>query len=126
MTHLSYLWGIFATYQNQYAFVCGVPWCCGDMTSSVIQLIPKFHGLDSESPYLHRNEFDEVCATLQYNNITDDIVKLKLFTFHWWRPQILIFLLTILKFKRPQIQVKGLNLDLVPEEVYITSRKRTI
>ena len=29
----------------------------------MILLLPNFHGLDSESPYLHLKEFDEVCAT---------------------------------------------------------------
>jgi hypothetical protein len=43
--------------------------------------VPKFHGLDSESPYLHLKEFDEVCATLHLNNVTDDVVKLTLFPF---------------------------------------------
>jgi hypothetical protein len=52
-----------------------------EMKPGVIQLLPKFHGLDSENPYLHLKEFDEVCATLQYNNVTDDIVRLKLFPF---------------------------------------------
>jgi hypothetical protein len=52
-----------------------------EMKPSVIQLLPKFHGLDSENPYLHLKEFDEVCATLQYNNVTDDVVRLKLFPF---------------------------------------------
>lgn len=52
-----------------------------DMKQGVIQLLPKFHGLDSESPYLHLKEFDEVCATLQYNNVTDDVVMLKMFPF---------------------------------------------
>uniref|UniRef100_A0A2N9FT19 Retrotransposon gag domain-containing protein n=1 Tax=Fagus sylvatica TaxID=28930 RepID=A0A2N9FT19_FAGSY len=44
-----------------------------EMKPGVIQLLPKFHGLDSENPYLHLKEFDEVCATLQYNNVTDDV-----------------------------------------------------
>ena len=52
-----------------------------DVKLCVIQLLPKFHGLDSESPYLHPREFDEVCATLQYNNVTDDFVMLKMFPF---------------------------------------------
>uniref|UniRef100_A0A2N9J0B0 Retrotransposon gag domain-containing protein n=1 Tax=Fagus sylvatica TaxID=28930 RepID=A0A2N9J0B0_FAGSY len=52
-----------------------------EMKPGVIQLLPKFHGLDSENPYLHLKEFDEVCATLQYNNVTDDVVRLKLFPF---------------------------------------------
>ncbi len=35
-----------------------------EMKPSVIQLLPKFHRLDSENPYLHLKEFDEDCATL--------------------------------------------------------------
>ena len=35
-----------------------------EMKLGVIQLLPKFHGLDFENPYLHLKEFDEVCATL--------------------------------------------------------------
>ena len=31
-----------------------------DIKPRIIQLLPKFHGLDSESPYLHLKEFDEV------------------------------------------------------------------
>jgi hypothetical protein len=52
-----------------------------DIKPGVIQLLPKFHGLDSESPYLHLKEFDEVIATLHLNNVTDDVVKLTLFPF---------------------------------------------
>ena len=52
-----------------------------EMKPGEIQLLPKFHGLDYENPYLYLKEFDEVCATLQYNNITDDVVRLKLFPF---------------------------------------------
>jgi len=28
---------------------------------SIIQLLPSFHGLDLENPYLHLSEFEEVC-----------------------------------------------------------------
>jgi hypothetical protein len=51
------------------------------MKSGVIQLLPKFNGLDSGSSYLHLKVFDENCATLKYTNVIDDIVKLKLFPF---------------------------------------------
>ena len=30
---------------------------------NMISLLPKFHGLDFENPYLHFKEFEEVCAT---------------------------------------------------------------
>lgn len=52
-----------------------------EIKRGVIQLLPKFHGLDSKSPYLHLREFDEVCATLHYNNVTEDVVRLELFPF---------------------------------------------
>ena len=34
-----------------------------EMKPGVIQLLPKFHGLDYENPHLHLKEFDKVCAT---------------------------------------------------------------
>ena len=52
-----------------------------EMKPSVIQLLTKFHGLDFENLYLHVKEFDEVYATLQYNNVTNDVLRLKLFPF---------------------------------------------
>ena len=52
-----------------------------NMKPGVIQLLPKFHGLDSESSYLHLKEFDEVCAALQYNNVIVDVVMPKMFPF---------------------------------------------
>ena len=51
------------------------------MKPRIIQLRPKFHGLDYESPYLHLKEFDEVCSTLHFNNVTEEVVKLKRFSF---------------------------------------------
>jgi hypothetical protein len=52
-----------------------------DIKPGVIQLLPKFHRLDFKNPYPHLKEFDEVCATLKYNNVTDDVVRLKRFPF---------------------------------------------
>ena len=44
-------------------------------------ILPKFHVLDSKSPYLHLKEFDEVCGTLHFIIVADDIVRWKLFSF---------------------------------------------
>ena len=52
-----------------------------DMKLGIIQLLPKFHGLESESSYLYLKEFDEVCSTLHFNNISEELAKLKLFSF---------------------------------------------
>ena len=47
----------------------------------MIPLLRNFHCLDSESPYLHLKEFDEVCAIFYDQTCTNEIVKLKLFPF---------------------------------------------
>ena len=44
-----------------------------EIKTGVIKLLLKFHGLDSESAYLHLKEFEEVCATLHYNNVSEDV-----------------------------------------------------
>jgi len=38
-----------------------------DFKPDIIQLLPSFHGLDQENPYLHLREFEEVCNT--YNDL---------------------------------------------------------
>ena len=52
-----------------------------DLKPGVIQVLPRFHGLDSESAYQQLKEFDEVITTMHFANVTDDVVRLKLFTF---------------------------------------------
>ena len=52
-----------------------------DIKQGIIQLLPKFHGLESKSLSVHLKEFDEVCSTLHFNNISEELVKLKLFSF---------------------------------------------
>jgi hypothetical protein len=48
-----------------------------DIKPGVVQLLPKFRGLDFENPYMHLKEFDMVCA-MHLSNL-DDVVKLILF-----------------------------------------------
>jgi hypothetical protein len=47
----------------------------------IIQLLPSFHGLDLENPYLHLREFEEVCNTYNDLNCSMNTIKLKLFHF---------------------------------------------
>ena len=47
----------------------------------MIQLLPNFHGLESENPYLHLKEFEEICVTLNEPTCTQESIKLKLFPF---------------------------------------------
>ncbi len=52
-----------------------------DIKPGVIQLLPKFHGLESESPYLHLKDFEELSITFRVPNVTEDVLKLTLFPF---------------------------------------------
>ena len=49
--------------------------------SGIIQLLPTFHGLDSENPYTHLREFEEVCNTYNDQNCSMNTIRLKLFPF---------------------------------------------
>ena len=46
-----------------------------------IQLLPIFHGLENEKPYVHVREFEDVVATLHSCAEATDIVRLKFFLF---------------------------------------------
>jgi hypothetical protein len=45
----------------------------------IIQLLPIFHGLELENPYLHLREFEEVCNTYIDLNCSMNTIRLKLF-----------------------------------------------
>jgi len=49
--------------------------------SDIIQLLPFFHSLDLENPYLHLREFDEVCNAYNDLNCSMNTIRLKLFPF---------------------------------------------
>ena len=40
----------------------------------IIQLLPTFHGLESENPYLHLRDFEEVCNTYTDQNCSMNII----------------------------------------------------
>lgn len=40
-----------------------------EIKSRVVQLLQKFHGMDSESTYIRLRKFEEVCATINLQNI---------------------------------------------------------
>ena len=44
-------------------------------------LLPTFHGMESENPYTHIREFEEVCNTFKEDTIPVDLMRLKLFPF---------------------------------------------
>jgi len=47
----------------------------------IIQLLPSFHGLDLENPYLHLRKFEEACNTYNDSNCSMNTIGLKLFPF---------------------------------------------
>jgi len=51
----------------------------------IIQLLPTFHGLDLENPYLHLREFEEVCNTYNDLNCNMNTIILKLFSLSFKR-----------------------------------------
>ena len=53
--------------------------------SGIIQLLPSFHGLELENPYLHLREFEEVCNTYNDSNCSMNTIRLKLFSFFFKR-----------------------------------------
>ncbi|RVW66378.1 hypothetical protein CK203_066001 [Vitis vinifera] len=42
---------------------------------------PNFHGMESENPYAHIKEFEEVCNTFREGGASIDLMRLKLFPF---------------------------------------------
>jgi len=47
----------------------------------IIKLLPTFHGLELENPYLYLREFEEVCNTYNDLNCSMNTIRLKLFPF---------------------------------------------
>ncbi|RDX72657.1 hypothetical protein CR513_47830, partial [Mucuna pruriens] len=67
------------------------PWCIQcpplkpaksyELKSSLIHLLPKFHGLEGEDPHKHLKEFHVVCSTMRLQGIPKDHIKMKAFPF---------------------------------------------
>ncbi|RVW70465.1 hypothetical protein CK203_058313 [Vitis vinifera] len=47
----------------------------------IMPLLPTFHGMESENPYAHIKEFEDVCNTFQEGGASIDLMRLKLFPF---------------------------------------------
>nr|CAN61433.1 hypothetical protein VITISV_010534 [Vitis vinifera] len=47
----------------------------------LVPLLPTFHGMESENPYAHIKEFEDVCNTFQERGASIDLMRLKLFPF---------------------------------------------
>ena len=47
----------------------------------LVPLLPTFHGMESENPYSHMREFEEVCNTFKEGTVTVDLMRLEVFPF---------------------------------------------
>ena len=47
----------------------------------MIQILPVFQGLTNENPYQHVRKFEDICGTMKYNQMTEESLKLRLFSF---------------------------------------------
>ncbi|WJZ91317.1 hypothetical protein VitviT2T_010401 [Vitis vinifera] len=47
----------------------------------IVPLLPNFHGMESENPYAHIKEFEEVCNTFREGGASIDLMRIKLFPF---------------------------------------------
>ncbi|RVW30108.1 hypothetical protein CK203_104520 [Vitis vinifera] len=47
----------------------------------IVPLLPTFHGMESENPYAHIKEFEDVCNTFRDEGASIDLMRLKLFPF---------------------------------------------
>ena len=45
----------------------------------IVPLLPTFHGMESENPYSHIREFEEVCNTFKEDISNVDLMRLKFF-----------------------------------------------
>ena len=54
-----------------------------EIKPSIIQMVQnnQFGGLQGEDPYAHILIFLNVCATFKINGMTDDVIRLRLFSF---------------------------------------------
>ncbi|RVW12110.1 hypothetical protein CK203_087303 [Vitis vinifera] len=47
----------------------------------LVPLLPQFHGMENENPYIHIKDFEEVCHTFQEGIASIELMRLKLFPF---------------------------------------------
>ena len=52
-----------------------------ELKFSVLNCLPTFYDLEIEDPYNHLNDFHAICQTFNYENFSDDNIKLRLFPF---------------------------------------------
>ncbi|RVW33706.1 hypothetical protein CK203_105881 [Vitis vinifera] len=57
------------------------PYRAASDQTHIVPLLPTFHGMESENPYAHIKEFEDVCNTFREGGASIDLMRLKLFPF---------------------------------------------
>lgn len=52
-----------------------------ELKARTIRMLPVFREVDAENPYHHVRDFEEICGTLRFNQLTEESLKLRLFPF---------------------------------------------
>jgi len=52
-----------------------------ELKPQFISMLPKFTGMDSEDAYMFVSDFEEVCAMVKIQQLTDDAIKLRFIPF---------------------------------------------
>lgn len=52
-----------------------------ELKSSTTHMLPVFRGVDAENPYNHVRDFEDICGTLHFNQMSEESLKLRLFPF---------------------------------------------
>ena len=52
-----------------------------EIKSGMIQMLPVFRGLANKNRYQHVREFEGICGTMKYHQMTEESLKLRLFPF---------------------------------------------
>ncbi|CAN6445063.1 unnamed protein product [Victoria cruziana] len=52
-----------------------------EIKAATINMLPSLHGLATEDPYRHLDEFLDVCATVKISHVDDGALRLRLFSF---------------------------------------------
>jgi len=52
-----------------------------ELKSQFINILPKFHGLESEDAYFFTREFQKVCLMIKIQHLVDDAIRLKFVPF---------------------------------------------
>ncbi|XP_026459431.1 uncharacterized protein LOC113360100 [Papaver somniferum] len=52
-----------------------------DIKPETFDMLRKFSGIENENPYTHIRDFEMICDTMSYPNVTKDVLRLRLFPF---------------------------------------------